>query len=260
MQAPAPAVSPLTRPDFRFRRGSGSRIALWLLLSVCCTTCGLLLALGVCFPQWQMFGHSLCRVHTTTKAVALTFDDGPDPATTPALLDLLARTDAHATFFCVGERVAQQREVVRRMAAEGHLVGNHSYAHNPWTNLFGEPRLRADLEQAQAEIAAVVGQAPVFFRPPMVLTNPRVFRVTRDLALTVVGYTIHGYDRRNPDGQAVLDRIVRQLQPGAIILLHDGGVPKERLLALVEGLLDQLHRQGYRCLRLDDLVACEANP
>jgi peptidoglycan/xylan/chitin deacetylase (PgdA/CDA1 family) len=234
--------------------------ARWTLLGLLLTTCGLLAGLGVSFPQWQMFGRSLCRVRTTEKAVALTFDDGPDPESTPALLDLLARKTTPATFFCIGERVVQHAVIARRIVAEGHQIGNHSFAHSRCTNLFRDARLRADLARAQAEIAGVTGKTPELFRPPMTLTNPRIFRVVRTLSLKVAGYSIRGYDRKNPNVRIVLDRILRRVQPGGIILLHDGGVPAERLVTLVERLIDQLHARGYQCLRLDELTTREMKP
>jgi peptidoglycan-N-acetylglucosamine deacetylase len=230
----------------------------WVLLSLLFTTCGLVVGLGVSFPHWQMFGHSLCWVRTAEKVVALTFDDGPDPASTPALLDLLARKRARASFFCVGQEVTRHAELARRIAAEGHLIGNHTFTHSCWTNCFGDARLRAELERAQAEIDRVTGTTPKYFRPPMTLTNQRVFRVGRALSLTVTGYSVRGYDRNDLDCQRVLSRILRRVRPGAIILMHDGGVPVERLLTLVDRLIDQLQVHGYRCLRLDELVACGA--
>jgi peptidoglycan-N-acetylglucosamine deacetylase len=227
----------------------------WIMLSVVCTAGGLALGLGVSLPQWQLFGKSLCRVKTTERVVALTFDDGPDPASTPVLLDLLARKKARATFFCIGQQVARHPELTRRIAAEAHLVGNHSFAHSRATNLFGCRRLRADLEQAQWEITQTVGRTPEFFRPPMMLTNERIFRVTRLLSLTVAGCTVRGYDLRGGSTQRVLERVLRGLRPGAIVALHDGGVAPEPLTELVEQLLDQLEQRGYRCLRLDELIA-----
>jgi peptidoglycan-N-acetylglucosamine deacetylase len=229
----------------------------WIMLSALFTGSGLAAGLGVSFPQWQMFGQSLCRARTREKVVALTFDDGPDPASTPALLDLLARKGARATFFCIGERVVRHRELARRIAAEGHLIGNHSFSHSRRTNFFGAARLRADLERAQSEIAATAGRAPEFFRPPMMLTNQRVFRAARALSLTVAGCSIRGYDLRARSSQEVLDRILPRLRPGAIIALHDGGAQPKRLVSLVERLLDQLNAEGYHCLRLDELVARE---
>jgi peptidoglycan-N-acetylglucosamine deacetylase len=224
----------------------------WITLSTLFTSCGLLVGLGVSFPEWQLFGRSLSRLATTEKVVALTFDDGPDPVSTPVLLDLLARKGARATFFCIGKRVARHRELARRIAAEAHLIGNHSFAHRRTTNFFSGAQLRADLERAQKEITRTVGRTPEFFRPPMMLTNPRIFRVARVLSLTVTACTMRGYDLRGTSTLKVLNRVLSRLRPGAIIALHDGGVAPDKLVELVEPLLDQLHSRGYRCLRLDE--------
>jgi peptidoglycan/xylan/chitin deacetylase (PgdA/CDA1 family) len=226
---------------------------LWLL-GAAGSVAGLCVGLGVSFPQWQMFGRSLCRVRTQRKAVALTFDDGPDPDTTPALLSLLDRQDAKATFFCVGLRAAQHPALTRRIAEEGHQVENHSFQHNHWTNLFSFSRLEKDIARTQKEIRRITGRAPQFFRPPMGLTNPRVFRVARKLGLEIAGYTARGLDRRDDPPGKIVARLLRKLRPGAILLLHDGGVPRERLLGVVTLLLDRLQAGGYQCLRLDQLI------
>ncbi len=230
----------------------------WGLLIVLCCVAGLTVGLGVSFPQWRMFGPSLCRVRTTRRVVGLTFDDGPDPVATPALLDLLAKRQVKAAFFCVGERVAQHPELVRRVVAEGHLVENHSHRHHRGTNLFSVARLRGELAEAQEAIRQATGQAPRFFRPPMGLSNQRVFRVARELNLRVTGYTARGLDSRLADTpEQIVSRLLRGLRPGAVLLLHDGGGPVERLLAAVSMLIDRLQSAGYECLRLDELVECE---
>jgi peptidoglycan-N-acetylglucosamine deacetylase len=228
-----------------------------VVLGFLLTLAGLLIGLGVSFPQWQFFGEVLCRVQTRRQAVALTFDDGPDPATTPALLDLLAQLRVQATFFWVGERVARHPDLVRRATAEGHQVENHSQRHRWWANLYSAPRLQTELAQAQEQIQRLTGRAPAFFRPPMGLTNPRVFRVARHLGLRVTGYTVRGLDRRKQRPATIVRRLARRFQPGAILLLHDGAVPRERLTAVTRLLIDRLRCEGYCCLRLDRLVAAE---
>jgi len=224
------------------------------LLAGLCLLAGLLVGLGVSFPQWQFFGPSVCRGQTGRKAVALTFDDGPDPENTPALLSLLAGRNVRATFFCIGRRAAEQPELMERLIAEGHAVENHSFQHSPMTNLFSVRRLREELARAQTEFQRLTGRAPEFFRPPAGLTNPRVFRVTRELGLRVAGYTARGLDRRADPPEKIVARLLRRLQPGAIFLLHDAGVPRERLLAVVTLLLDKLQAAEYQCLRLDELA------
>jgi len=231
---------------------SGS-LRLWLLCGVCGFV-GTAIGLGVSFPQLQYFGRSLCRLNTPDRIVALTFDDGPDPQTTPALLDLLAERGVRVSFFCVGRLAAAHPDLVRQMVSEGHAIENHSYTHSAFTNLFSVPRLREDLSRAQREIEAVAGRAPVFFRPPVGLTNPRIFRVADELQLRVAGYTARGLDRRDDPPEVIVERLIRGLRPGAILLLHDGGVPAQRMLAVTTLLLDQLQAAGYSCRRLDEMT------
>ena len=225
----------------------------WWLAAVW-SMAGAMVGLGVSFPHWQMFGESICAVATKRKVVALTFDDGPDAENTPALLALLAQRKVRATFFCIGKRISQQPELVKRMAAEGHRIENHTFQHSPATNLFSVARLREELTRTQTEIQQATGRASDFFRPPVGLTNPRIFRVTGELGLKVVGYTARGLDRRNDPPEIIVARLRRKLQPGAIFLLHDAGVPRERLLAVVSLLLDKLEADGYQCVRLGELL------
>ncbi len=241
-------------------------LVLWPPMIAGCVIAGsaglvaLLTGFGVAFPHWQWFGPSVCRVATDRKVVALTFDDGPDPDATTVLADVLDRAGIRATFFCVGERAARQPELIRRLAAAGHLMGNHSWAHHHWTNLFRVARLRDDVSRAQAELTRLTGQRPGFFRPPMGLTSPRVFRVARELDLAVVGWTVRGLDRRERSPERVVGRLLRGLRPGAILLLHDGGIPGDRLRAVAELLIDNLNARGYQALRLDELRALAERP
>ena len=226
-----------------------------LLLSLLISVSGLIIGLGVSFPQWRLFGESLCRVATTRLLVALTFDDGPDPAATPVLLDLLSSRGVRATFFCIGERVARHRDLVVRMAAAGHQIENHTHCHSHLTNLLPVARLRSELAMAQETIHAAIGRAPLFLRPPMCLTNPRIFRVAQQLNLTMIGYTARGFDKRSDTPERIVQRLLSRLSPGAILLLHDGGVPADRLLTVATMLLDQLETLGYHCVRLDELIS-----
>ena len=227
--------------------------ARWWSLAALGTLSGLGVGLGVSFPQWQLFGDNFCRATTRRKIVALTFDDGPDAESTPALLALLAERNVRATFFCIANRAARQPELVKRIVAEGHEIENHTFQHSVLTNVFSTARLREELLLAQNEIQRAAGRAPIFFRPPVGLTNPRIFRVTGELGLKVAGYTARGLDRRNDPPEKIAGRLLDKMKPGAIFLLHDAGVPRERLLAVVTLVLDKLQAADYRCVRLDEL-------
>jgi peptidoglycan/xylan/chitin deacetylase (PgdA/CDA1 family) len=212
------------------------------------------IGIGVAIPQMSFFGPFVCRGRDSNHGVALTFDDGPDARSTPALLDLLRDARIQAAFFCVGKRVEANRALAARIVREGHLLGNHSYAHSNATNFFTLARLRAELAQTQEVIRQATGVAPRWFRPPMGLSTPRVFRAARDLGMTVVGWTARGLDTKVSEPERIVARILRQLKPGAILLLHDGNIPADRLVATVKLLLDSLRQHGYEVVRLDRML------
>ncbi len=212
------------------------------------------LGLGVAIPQMRFFGLYVCRGNTGRKWVALTFDDGPDARSTPALLDLLRDAGVQATFFCIGKHVDAERDLTARIVREGHLTANHTYTHNNTTNFFTEPRLRDELFRTQAAIKEATGVEPIWFRPPVGLTNPRVFRAASWLKLGMIGWTVRSLDTKLTDPAQIVDRIVKRLKPGAIILLHDGNIPASRLVPTVKLLLDTLRSLGYEVTRLDHLL------
>lgn len=225
----------------------------WWLAGLC-SLAGTAVGLGVSFPQMQMFGRSICLAPTRRKVVALTFDDGPDPVNTPALLDLLAERKVRATFFCIGTRVLAQPELMNRLVAAEHEIENHTFRHSPATNIFSVRQLRDELSRTQSAIEQTTGRLPEYFRPPMGLTSPRTFRVAAEFELKITGYTARGLDRRDDTPEIIVGRLLRKLQPGAIFLLHDAGVPRERMVTVVTLLLDKLAAEGYQCLRLDELM------
>jgi len=213
-----------------------------------------LICLGVAFPHLSFFGSFVCQGNSSRREVALTFDDGPDGRSTPALLELLQTEKVPATFFCIGKQVAAERELTGRISREGHLLGNHTYHHSNLTNCFGPKRLREEVQLTQAAIAAATGIAPLYFRPPMGLSNPFTFYVARKLNLKVLGWTIRSLDTRISEPDRIVQRITERLTPGAIILLHDGNIPSERLLPTVKLLLARLREQNYTVVRLDKLL------
>jgi peptidoglycan/xylan/chitin deacetylase (PgdA/CDA1 family) len=214
----------------------------------------IIVSLGVAFPQMSFFGKFICRGNNLNKCVALTFDDGPDANSTPQLLDWLKEAKVEAAFFCVGKKVAANPELAARIVREGHLLQNHSYAHSPLTNFFSTARLQMELSRTQTAIEKTTGVVPQFFRPPMGLSNPRTFRAARELNLKVIGWTIRSLDTIFADPEKIVARISKQLQPGAIILLHDGKIPAARLVPTVKLLLATLRERGYDVVRLDKMI------
>src|ERR1043166_7793990 len=118
-----------------------------------------LIGFGVAFPQWKMFGPFICRGSSRKRWIALTFDDGPDPRSTPALLEALREAKVEAAFFCVGQKVAAHPDLAARIAREGHLVENHSYHHSNGTNFFTTSHLLDELARTQTVIEKATGKA-----------------------------------------------------------------------------------------------------
>ena len=212
------------------------------------------IGLGVAFPQMSFFGPFVCHGNNSRRCVALTFDDGPDARSTPVLLDLLREEKIEATFFCIGKKVAAERGLTARIFSEGHLLGNHTFHHSNATNFFTAAKLRVELTETQNAIQAATSIAPVYFRPPMGLSNPRIFRVASELKLSVIGWSARGLDTQIAAPEKIVARIVRRLQPGGIILLHDGNIPAERLVVTVKRLLANLRERGYEVVRLDKML------
>lgn len=188
---------------------------------------------------------------TTEKIVALTFDDGPDTAETPRVLNVLKAHHLPACFFCIGSKVKGNEALLRRMIAEGHLIGNHTYTHSNLFPFFGLSRMKEELEQCRHELQQATGQEINLFRPPFGVTNPTIAKAIRQSGFTPIGWNIRTLDTRHPSTEKVLGRIRRQLRPGSVILLHDR-MPQsaERL----EQILAFLQQEGYTVVRLDSMM------
>lgn len=200
----------------------------------------------------QIFGEVVQRFATSEREVWLTIDDGPFPGDTEAMLEVLARYDAQATFFLEGARVLAAPALASQILAAGHSLGNHSHHHRvsrfwaapPWV-------ARRELNGCTAALRETTGAAPVGFRPPVGMANGFVHRMAQRLDLPVIGWSVRGYDGVDPCPERVTSRILAQLAPGSILLLHqrpgrEAGAPCNA--ATLERVLVALRENGYRCV------------
>ena len=194
---------------------------------------------------------AVCKLNTHEKVVALTYDDGPEPATTPPLLEILKKYDAKATFFCIGHKAEQFPYIVRQIVDEGHTVGNHSYNHEAKFPLYRKRKMKADLLRAQQILERASGREVRLFRPPFGVTNPTIGSVVRKLGWTTIGWSIRSFDTQSDSADKVFRRIKRKLKPGVIILLHDR---MPFCAELTEKLLIYLRENGYKAVSLNDVM------
>lgn len=207
----------------------------------------------------RVFSPVLRRLPTREPRVWLTIDDGPSDETL-AVLDLLDRHQARATFFLVGERARQRPDLVREIVRRGHTVGNHSDTHpQAWFWALGPRQMRAQITQGQATLAALTGTAPRWFRAVVGMANPFVAAPLRDLGLARVAWSARGFDALAADPTTVVARIERDLAPGAIVLLHEGA-KHGRNLEILALLLQRLDALGYGTVLPEDVETDEAAP
>jgi peptidoglycan/xylan/chitin deacetylase (PgdA/CDA1 family) len=195
------------------------------------TAAGLGLAAGgyayaAMWPASQLFGPTLIAPQRPGE-LALTFDDGPNPAWTPRLLDTLAIHDLRATFFLVGSRAQAEPALVHQIVAAGHLIGSHSWSHSNLA-FCSASRIHQELSRASQTLEQITGEPIRFFRPPFGARRPEVLRAARALGMTPVLWNAMTSDWKNPSADAIaaqLSRKIDRLQRrglAANIVLHDG--------------------------------------
>lgn len=184
----------------------------------------LLTAAGL-LPRTTLLGPNLKRLPAPAiqrREIALTIDDGPDPEVTPRVLDLLDAAGAKASFFCIGRYAEKYPALCREIVARGHRVENHGDSHSWSFAAFGFGRMKADVAGAQQKLSEITGQPPHFFRPTAGLRNPLLDPILSRLDLKLASWTRRPYDTYEGDPQRIYERLVDQLAPGDILLLHDG--------------------------------------
>jgi len=210
-------------------------------------------------PRGGLFGPVVSRSpRTNTHAVALTFDDGPWPGSTDAILDVLEREKVPATFFVIGRYAARHTALIRRIHAQGHLLGNHTFDHSR-TGLFrGRGYWRDQIQRTNDALHGLTGQVPTYFRPPMGFKSPLVMQAAALNDCRVVTWTRRAFDgiRTTP---AAIARNLRRAGAGEILLLHDGRDPQSsrRVGATADALpmiIARIRARDLSMVRLDDLL------
>ncbi len=222
--------------------------------------------IGVClaapFATWFGFFLPVVRRGSRKKAwVSLTFDDGPDSVTTPLILDILQSYRVPATFFVTGKNARRHPDLIARILAQGHTIGNHTYSHDPLIMLKSSRQLKGEIVQTQ-NILGTHGIRPLVFRPPVGIISPKLGPVLSKLGMSAVNFSCRAMDQGNRRVSGMASKILGRVRPGDIILLHDLKPRSEtpdnpyirQFLTELECILDGLEHQNLYVVPLSELI------
>lgn len=197
-------------------------------------------------------GLRVSRVHVPGMYVALTFDDGPAPATTPKVLDILKRNNAVGTFFVLGDNASRNRSLVARAAAEGNEIGVHTWSHIKMTGS-SLAKVDSEISRTAAVISDITGRAPLVMRPPYGATNGGlVNRMKAQFGMRSILWDVDTLDWKHPGVQKVIHTAVSQAKPGSIILVHD---IHASTVAALEGIVQGLQARGFKLVTVSQLIS-----
>lgn len=184
------------------------------------------------------------RMSGRGRTMLLTFDDGPDPRYTPHILDTLAEYDVRASFFVCGEMASYNKDLLARMADEGHVVGNHTWSHPLLTRL-RRRQIRTEMERTSDVIEDACGERPVWFRAPYGAWNRAAFQLGAGLGMEPLAWTVDTLDWTRPGARTIVGRVEKGAAPGVVVLSHDAGGDRSQSVRALRDYLPRLIDSGY---------------
>ncbi|MFD0147404.1 MULTISPECIES: polysaccharide deacetylase family protein [unclassified Streptomyces] len=178
------------------------------------------------------------------RSMVLTFDDGPDPRYTPEILATLRRYGCRAMFFVCGEMAVENQDLVREMAADGHVVGNHSWSH-PLIPRLRPSRIREELGSTSDLVEKVLGSAPLWYRAPFGAWNRHSFEIGAELGMEPLAWTVDTLDWKEPGTGSIVRAVLDGAAPGVVVLSHDAGGNRSQSVAALKRYLPELLDAGY---------------
>ena len=199
---------------------------------------------------YNYFLHSYCNSSITKKEIAITFDDGPHPDITPKLINLLNLHNIPATFFCTGKNVVAYPKIVSKMHTSNHIIGNHSYGHSNFFDLFSSARMQKEIVDTNIAIKKAIGKTPLLFRPPYGITNPMLSKAIKKSKILSIGWSLRSLDTYKTHNR-VLAKLKANTKAGDIVLFHD---TNPNIVTIIEDYLVWLQDNGFKIVSLTNLL------
>ncbi len=232
------------------------------MLGPVCTAAGIGIAATLAYqsmsPTAQWYGKTFTGINSSSKQLALTYDDGPNDPHTFRLLDVLANHNVRATFFLIGRYVRQRPDIVREIRQAGHVIGNHTFTH-PLLIFQPESEIKRELAECAVAISEAAGEHSNLFRPPFGGRRPAVLRIARHLGLEPVMWNVTGYDWNAPSTEYIQLKVARRIRGGNVILLHDGGhkqfgADRSRTVAASDKMISKYKSEGYEFVTIPQMM------
>ncbi|MBX3253841.1 MAG: polysaccharide deacetylase family protein [Chitinophagaceae bacterium] len=212
------------------------------------------LAYGSYNVRSNFYIKTISSAKTNRKQIAISFDDGPATAYTPEILKVLKEHNVQAAFFCIGKKIRENEVLLKQVHEEGHIIGNHSYSHDLWFDLFSSRKMTEDIRMMSDAMQKVIGLKPKLFRPPYGVTNPNLKKAIQKENYISVGWNIRSMDTVIKDTRKLLAKVTGSLKPGAVVLFHD---TSKSTLDILSGFIQHAREKGYEIVRLDKLLNLE---
>jgi peptidoglycan/xylan/chitin deacetylase (PgdA/CDA1 family) len=209
-------------------------------------------------PRSQLFGRTFIGQPSSSRQLALTFDDGPNDPWTLRLLEVLARHEVRATFFLIGKYVVERPEIARQIGGAGHVIGNHTFSH-PNLIFCSAGEVARQIKQCSSALQDALGEHSFLFRPPYGARTPNVLRLVRQCGLESVMWSASGYDWKATSATQIEQRLSDTIEGGEVILLHDGGhhyigVDREFTVSAVDRLITRYKSEGFEFVTVTKMM------
>jgi len=195
-----------------------------------------------------MFVDAVCSNPSLSDGILLTFDDGPDSVNTIEVLDILDRNKVKALFFVIGEKGVANPQILEEMNSRGHSIGIHSYSHPSLFGFYPSKKIIQEIKSTHDIIFQVTGKTPVYFRPPFGVTNPPVAKAVKETGYITVGWSVRSFDTKIKKGNEILDKTLKKLKGGDIVLFHD---TVKGTVDVLDSFISQARQIGFQFVTPD---------